>query len=346
ARSYATVTFKHQSQGADVCTTTHCQAWSSTHYPSTSLAVTQTSKFSIKHNGNIIEALFFGNCNGVKTKNNESVWGGSAVPYLRSKSCGCGFSSYFGHGVGMCQQGDRKFANEGMSWENIIKHYYTGVTIDKPNTTPDPVNNIPVLNTPAAGASVPSPVNMTWSTSVSGAACRIQVSKVNTGWTAANGFTTETAATANVPVNYSTPGLLNYTWPNEFTAPANRPVAGSTYYWTVRSYSAATGTSSYSPVRSFRISTSTASERLMDNAGFTVYSDAARKEISINFSAAAQKATISLFDISGNQIFEKSHAVQKGANSLKESVAGLKEGVYILMLNDGEKVSTQNIIIQ
>lgn len=114
------------------------------------------------------------------------------------------------------------------------------------------VSNVPILNTPAAGANVQSPVNLSW-TAIEGASCRIQVSKVNTGWTAANGFTTETAATENVPVNYSTPGLLNYTWPNQYTADANKPVAGNTYYWTVRSYSTATGTSSYSPVRSFRV---------------------------------------------------------------------------------------------
>ncbi|HEX8577196.1 MAG TPA: M23 family metallopeptidase, partial [Flavobacterium sp.] len=68
----------------------------------------------------------------------------------------------------------------------------------KSNNTSTPISTIPVLNTPAAGASVPSPVKLTWSTSVSGASCRIQVSKVNTGWTAADGFTTETAATENV----------------------------------------------------------------------------------------------------------------------------------------------------
>ncbi|HEX8575053.1 MAG TPA: SpoIID/LytB domain-containing protein [Flavobacterium sp.] len=347
ARSYATVTFKHQSQGADVDTTTHCQAWSSRHYASTDEAVMQTSKVSIKYNGNIIEALFFGHCNGRNTKNNEAVWGGSPVPFLRSKSCVCGFSSYFGHGVGMCQEGDQAFARQGRGWEDIIKHYYTGVTIDKPTTTP-PTSTIPVLNTPAAGASVISPVNLSWSTSVSGASCRIQISRVNTGWTAANGFTTETAATENVPVNYSTPGLLNYTWPNQYTADANKPVAGSTYYWTVRAYSAATGTSSYSPVRSFRVTaTSAASSRgMVHNADLVIYPNPGHEEININFNTAAQEATLSLFDISGKQIFEKNYTTQKGANSIKENVAGLQKGMYILMLNDGEKVSTQNIIIQ
>lgn len=111
----------------------------------------------------------------------------------------------------------------------------------------DTTSNIPTLKTPAAGVTINSPVALSWTSNVSGGSYRIQISKVNTGWTAANGFTTEASPTANVPVNYSTPGLLNYTWPN------NRPVSGTTYYWTVRSYSTATGTSSYTPVRSFKV---------------------------------------------------------------------------------------------
>lgn len=119
-------------------------------------------------------------------------------------------------------------------------------------TTP-PVSNVPILITPSAGANLSNPVNLSWETRVSGASCRIQISKVNTGWTPANGFTTETNPTTNVPVNYSTAGLLNYVWPNSGTTTANQPVSGNTYYWTVRSYSSATGVSNYSPVRSFTL---------------------------------------------------------------------------------------------
>ena len=211
------------------------------------------------------------------------------------------------------------------------------------NTT---TSNVPTLNTPAAGASVASPVNLTWSTSVSGASCRIQVSRVNTGWTAANGFTTESVATTNVPVNYSTAGLLSYTWPNSGTTNANLPVAGNSYYWTVRSFSTATGTSSYSAVRSFTVSSTFRSTESINNGDFVVYPNPSNGEISINFNTNSRNATVTLFDMSGNQIFEKNHQTQKGNNNLKESMAEIKNGTYILILNDGEKVSTQNIIIQ
>ncbi|HEX8575054.1 MAG TPA: T9SS type A sorting domain-containing protein, partial [Flavobacterium sp.] len=126
------------------------------------------------------------------------------------------------------------------------------------------------------------------------------------------------------------------------------PVAGNTYYWTVRSYSAATGVSSYSPVRSFRITTASAasSRALVNNTNLVVYPNPGSEDININFNAATQEATLSLFDISGKQVFEKNYPTQKGANSIKENVAELQKGMYILMLNDGEKISTQNIIIQ
>lgn len=37
----------------------------------------------------------------------------------------------FGHGVGMCQWGAKKFANEGKSPEEIVKFYFKGVTVDR-----------------------------------------------------------------------------------------------------------------------------------------------------------------------------------------------------------------------
>lgn len=134
ARSYAAANFKHNSQGADVCTTTHCQAWKSTHYSKTDQAVTETSFMSVKYGGNIINALFFSHCNG-HTRNNEDVWGGTPVPYLRSKSCTCGYTSHNAHGVGMCQYGAQAMATAGSAWESILTYYYTNATVDKPSIT-------------------------------------------------------------------------------------------------------------------------------------------------------------------------------------------------------------------
>lgn len=37
----------------------------------------------------------------------------------------------YGHGVGMSQYGAHEYAKTGMSYQNILKHYYTGITIEK-----------------------------------------------------------------------------------------------------------------------------------------------------------------------------------------------------------------------
>jgi hypothetical protein len=130
ARSYASVNFKHNSQGADVCTNTHCQAWKPAHYDRTNLAVMETSNFSVIYQGTIINALFFSHCNGT-TRNNENVWGGTPVPYLRSKNCPCGYTAHNAHGVGMCQYGSRTMALRDSSWESILTWYYSGAAVDK-----------------------------------------------------------------------------------------------------------------------------------------------------------------------------------------------------------------------
>jgi stage II sporulation protein D len=35
-----------------------------------------------------------------------------------------------GHGVGLCQYGARAFAEQGRKFDEILKHYYQGVSIE------------------------------------------------------------------------------------------------------------------------------------------------------------------------------------------------------------------------
>ena len=37
----------------------------------------------------------------------------------------------YGHGVGLSQYGADYMARQGFTWQEIIMHYYTGVTIEK-----------------------------------------------------------------------------------------------------------------------------------------------------------------------------------------------------------------------
>ncbi|MCJ7744762.1 MAG: SpoIID/LytB domain-containing protein, partial [Actinobacteria bacterium] len=133
ARCYASTANRHPDRGANVCTTTHCQVWRAAHDPRTDTAVDSTHKVAARYNGETISAFYFGHCDG-HTRNIEDVWG-SYVPYCRSVSCPCGFTTMWGHGVGMCQEGARALAAAGWSYRDILKHYYTGVEVESTETT-------------------------------------------------------------------------------------------------------------------------------------------------------------------------------------------------------------------
>ena len=132
ARSVAATSHRHEDQGADICTTVHCQVWGATHYDTTDEAVDSTHGEAISHSGSIVYAYFFGHCDG-DTRDSEDVWWG-ALPYCRSVSCPCGFDELWGHGVGMCQEGARELALQGRSYGDILRYYYTGVTIARSDT--------------------------------------------------------------------------------------------------------------------------------------------------------------------------------------------------------------------
>lgn len=127
ARCYASN--RHHSN-ANVCTTTHCQAWSTARDPRTDLAVVSTHGSAALYENEVINAFYFGHCNG-KTRNSEDVWSGT-VPYCRGVPCPCGNSKMFGHGVGMCQEGAAVLAAAGWDYADILEHYYTGATVADP----------------------------------------------------------------------------------------------------------------------------------------------------------------------------------------------------------------------
>lgn len=106
---------------------------------------------------------------------------------------------------------------------------------------------------PSNATNVSKPITLSWTSTTSSPSYRLQISKVNSSWTATDGFTTSATPTTNVPVNYSAAGLVTYTWPNTGTTANAQPISGTTYYWTVRLFSTTTGSSKYSTVRSFTV---------------------------------------------------------------------------------------------
>jgi len=127
ARCYAATQRRHADKGADVCTTTHCQCWSSKHYAETDQSVIDTQRVVATYDGSIIEAYYFAQCDG-HTRNVEDVWI-SYLPYCRSVGCTCSTNYLYGHGVGMCQSGAQGMARQGSDYRQILSHYYTGVTV-------------------------------------------------------------------------------------------------------------------------------------------------------------------------------------------------------------------------
>lgn len=128
SRCYGATARRHADAG--VCTTVHCQVWTSTHYGTTDRAVDETHNVAATYAGSIISAYYFAHCDG-HTRNSEAVWG-SALAYCRGVSCPCGFTSLNGHGVGMCQEGARVLAANGADYRQILTHYYSGVQVNAP----------------------------------------------------------------------------------------------------------------------------------------------------------------------------------------------------------------------
>ena len=92
ARTYAINVIargKHAAQGFDICSSGDCcQACDENKniaaYPNNNAAVDATRGEIMTYNGQPITAAYCGSCGG-HTENNEDVWGGSAIPYLRGK---------------------------------------------------------------------------------------------------------------------------------------------------------------------------------------------------------------------------------------------------------------------
>ena len=138
-----------------ICDTTQCQVYGDDRYDVTNQAVDATAGVIGIYGGEIIQAVFAASCGG-HTENVEDVWG-NYFAYLRAVSCieneictgdctdwpsvsapvcdsseaGCCYGRN-GHGVGMCQRGAQAMAECGYGANDILTHYYSGVTLAKP----------------------------------------------------------------------------------------------------------------------------------------------------------------------------------------------------------------------
>ncbi|MCL0082383.1 SpoIID/LytB domain-containing protein [Dehalococcoidia bacterium] len=149
ARVLGTIWNPHAGAGADVCTTTCCQVWSDSSHWLSDKAVQQTRNVVITYNGEIIQAFYFAHCDG-KTRTPRTAHPNpwlEDLPYLLSVECICGQDSMHGHGVGMCQWGAVAMAKHGYRYEDILRHYYTGVEVVLAGDNGEVVT-IPVIGAP------------------------------------------------------------------------------------------------------------------------------------------------------------------------------------------------------
>ena len=84
----------------------------------------------VTYAGQVAVTPYYARSNG-KTKNWSEVWWGDQ-PQARSVAVPCDVGkTQWGHGVGMPQSGAKCMAEDGNSWEEILKYFYTGVDITK-----------------------------------------------------------------------------------------------------------------------------------------------------------------------------------------------------------------------
>ncbi|MGQ9768793.1 MAG: SpoIID/LytB domain-containing protein [Anaerolineae bacterium] len=140
ARSYARAAVlrpRHADQGADVCTTAHCQVYNEARiHQASDAAVAATAGEVLLYDNEVIPAPYSAACGG-RTRGNDEVWGGDRLAYLQPVDCPCNRPKQ-GHGVGMCQWGAKALAERGLDYRAILKHYYTGVRLSSETPSPPP----------------------------------------------------------------------------------------------------------------------------------------------------------------------------------------------------------------
>ncbi|MBI2767396.1 MAG: SpoIID/LytB domain-containing protein [Chloroflexi bacterium] len=155
ARSYAV------KKAAPLYTDTRDQVYGTARYDDTDAAVAATAGQVLAHLGHPIMAFFFGNCDGRTRSTVEAGWTGAQDPEcFQSVPCECGYTTLFGHGIGMCQRGAAAMARRGVGYREILAHYYQAVELVDAGTmqpVPGSAGGAAVAAAAGAGASVPPP---------------------------------------------------------------------------------------------------------------------------------------------------------------------------------------------
>lgn len=100
-------------------------------YPNFKAAVNATRGQVVTYNGEHVITPYFSWSDG-RTRAWTEVWGGAHKPWLVSVSVPHDVGkSLYGHGVGMSAWGAIGHANDGWSYDAILRHYYSGTSLSK-----------------------------------------------------------------------------------------------------------------------------------------------------------------------------------------------------------------------
>ncbi|MFA6272278.1 MAG: SpoIID/LytB domain-containing protein [Patescibacteria group bacterium] len=102
-----------------------------TRSPNITQAVIDTEGIIVTYGDEVVVTPYFSQSDG-RTRSWEEVWSGGPYPWLVSvDDPGCDGMVLLGHGVGLSAYGARSMAEDGDSYETILKHYYTGIALKK-----------------------------------------------------------------------------------------------------------------------------------------------------------------------------------------------------------------------
>ncbi len=87
--------------------------------------------------GRIVTTFFFASCTGRTRTPSQASWNPVADrPFLQPVSCTCRRQTYDGPGIGLCQNGAQAMALAGATFDQILRHYYTGIQLVHADGTP------------------------------------------------------------------------------------------------------------------------------------------------------------------------------------------------------------------
>lgn len=105
--------------------------------PNITKAVDDTYGLEVTYQGGRVITPYFAHTDG-RTRAWEEVWSGGPFAWLVSVPVpeDAGYSSLYGHGVGMSGNGGLVMANNGKTYDQILKYFYTGIEITPQYTKP------------------------------------------------------------------------------------------------------------------------------------------------------------------------------------------------------------------